>query len=195
MGHSCMPFFPTKWILPLVIYKTKLGVCQFCVGLASEKELTALEKVQRRVPHLAMAEYSWEKSITNMLNELQWPTLKQHYFVTNQNLPWKAVNNQVVVSIPLHIKPVRSQSRGHNHTLVNISARTDNYQYSFFPKTIHCWNLLLPTIVQSDMTDQFRNVLWKEINAGHICVTEPKDSVYRPPLGRLTPHQQPILVY
>ena len=130
-----------------------------------------------------------------MLNELQWPTLKQHHFVTHQNLLWKAANNQVAVSIPLHIKPARSQLRGHNHTFVNISARTDNYKYSFFPKQIHCWNLLPPTIVQSKITDQFTNVLWKEINAGHMCVTEPKDSVNRPPLGSWTPHQQPILVY
>ena len=99
-----------------------------------KKEITTQEKVQRRAAHFVTTEDSREKSVTNMLNELQWPTLKQHHFVTCQNLLWKAVNNQVVVSIPLHIKSARSQSRGHNHTFVNISARTDNYNYSFFPQ-------------------------------------------------------------
>ena len=160
-----------------------------------KKEITVLQKVQRRAAHFVTTEYSREKCITNMLNELQWPTLKQHCFVTHQNLHWKAVNNQVAVSIPPNIKPARSQSRGHNHIFVNISARTDNYKYSFFPKTIHCWNLFLPTIVQSNTTDQFTNCLWKEITAGHICITEPKDFVNRPSLGSWTPHQQPILVY
>ena len=110
-----------------------------------KKEITGLEKVQRRASHFVTAEYSREKGVTNMLSELQWPTLKQCHFVTHQNLLWKAVNNQVAVSIPPHIKPSESQSRGHNHTFINIIARRDNYKYSFFPKTIHCWNLLLPT--------------------------------------------------
>ena len=105
--------------------------------------------MQRRAAHFVTVEYSREKSVTNMLSELQWPTLTQCCFVTCQNLLWKAVNNQVAVSITAHIKPSGNQSRGHNHTFINISARTDNYKYSFFPKTIHCWNLLPPTIVQS----------------------------------------------
>ena len=159
-----------------------------------KKEITALEKVQRRAAHFVTVEYSREKGVTNMLSELQWPTLKQHRFVTCQNLTLKAVNNQVVVSIPPHIKPSGSHSRGHNHTFINISARTDNYKYSIFPKTIHCWNLLPPTIVQSNISDQCANALWK-INAGQICVMEPKDSINKPPLGSWTPHQQPILVY
>ena len=99
-----------------------------------KKEIAAPEKVQRRVVHFVTTQYSREKSLTNMLNEVQWPTLKQCCFVTYLNLLSKAVNNQVPASIPLHIKPDRSQSRGHNHTFVNISARIDNYKYSFFPK-------------------------------------------------------------
>ena len=124
-----------------------------------KKEITTLEKVQRRAACFVTAEYSREKSITNMPSELQWPTLKQCCFVTCQNLLWKTVNNQVAVLIPPHIKPSGSQSRGHNHTFINISARTDNYKYSFFPKTICCWNLLPPTIVQSNTSDQFTNAL------------------------------------
>ena len=99
-----------------------------------KKEITTIEKVQRRAAHFVTAEYSGEKSVTNMLNELQWPTLKQCHFVISQNLLGKAVNNQVAVSVPPHIKPSSSQSMGHNHTFINISTRTDNYKYSFFPK-------------------------------------------------------------
>ena len=182
-----------------------------------KKEITALKKVQRRAAHFVTVEYSREKSVTNMLSELQWPTLKQHNFVTHQNLLWKAVsamthirqirgifditisclicssvismvpfthaaffvvkncmikrgleqkncvikkslqiclmcvmalNNQVAVSIPPHIKPSGSQSRGHNHTFINISARTDNYKYSLFPKTICCVMGLMPPLAE-----------------------------------------------
>ena len=151
--------------------------------------------MQRRAAYFVTSEYSMKKSATNMLNELQWPTLKQCTFVTHQNLLWKAVNNQVAVSTQPHIKPARSQSRGQNHTFVNFSARTANYKYSFFHKTICCWNLFLPTMLQSNTTGQFTNSLWKEINAGHICVIEPNDSVNRPQLGSWNPHQQPILEY
>ena len=68
-----------------------------------KKELIALRKVQRRAAHFVTAEYSREKSVTNMLNELQWPNLKQCCLVTHQNLLWKAVNNQVAASILPHI--------------------------------------------------------------------------------------------
>ena len=175
--------------------RPNLEYANFVWDLHLKKEITTLEKVQRKAAHFVTTDYSREKNVTNMLNELQWPTLKQCHFVTHQNLLWKAVNNQVAMSIPPHIKPSKSQSRGHNHIFINISARIDNYKYSFFPKTICCWNLLPPTIVQSNTTDQFTNSLSKKVHAGHICVREPKESVNRPPLGSWTPHQQLILVY
>ena len=36
-----------------------------------KKEITALKKVQRRAAHFVTAEYNMEKSVTNMLSELQ----------------------------------------------------------------------------------------------------------------------------
>ena len=154
--------------------KTKLGICQFSVESTSEKGNNCPQESAEDSSLLCYCRIQWEKSVTNMLSELQWPTLKQHCFVTCQNLLWKAINNQVAVSIPPHIKPSGSQSRGHNHTFTNICARTVNYKYSFFPKRIHCWNLLLPNIVQSITSDQFTNALWKEINTGQIHVMDQK---------------------
>ncbi len=65
---------------------------------------------------------------------------------------------QIAVHIPDHIHRTTAhvQSRGHHpHTYINVSCKTDSYKYSFYPKTIHCWNLLPENIVMAESTDSF----------------------------------------
>ena len=74
-----------------------------------------------------------------------------------------------------------SQSQSaHPESFVNISARTDSYKYSFFPHTIHCWNLLPADVVESKTANQFKNALWRCITSGSVIVTSPRDSQHRP---------------
>ena len=160
-----------------------------------KKEIASLEKIQRKAARFVTGEYSWEESVTNMLSTLDWPTLNQRRFVARQTTLWKAINKKTAIPVPPYIKPSRTQSRGYSHTLLNVSTRTDSYKYSFFPRTVRCWNLLPPPIVSADTAEKLTDNLWKAINAGHIQITEPKDNVYRPRLGSWTSNQQPTIVY
>ncbi len=101
------------------------------------------EQVQRRGARFVTGRYQRHESVTEMITELKWNTLQQRRFTAKQTMMWKSVNNQIAVHIPDHIHRPTEQSRGHHsHTYINVRSKTDGYKFSFYPRTIRCWNLL-----------------------------------------------------
>ncbi len=143
-----------------------------------------------------MSNYNREDSVTTMLEMLGWQSLSQRRFVDRQTILWKALHDEIAVPIPPYIQQNRSQSRSaHSESFVNIGARTDSYKYSYFPRTVRCWNLLPANVVESNTAHQFKNALWRHIADGSILVTSPKDVQHRPRLGSTSCAQHPIVVY
>jgi hypothetical protein len=113
-----------------------------------------IEMVQRRAARFALNRYHNTSSVTDMLQQLNWPTLAQRRLSTRVCFIYKITHNLVAVPTYPYLTPLPYTSRHCNSlSYTRYTPRTDLFKYSFFPKTIVQWNALpdqivvLPTIV------------------------------------------------
>ena len=77
--------------------------------------------------------YYRTSSVTSMLNNLNWPSLKQRRDVAKVTIFFKVINN--LIAIPHdYLSPASISTRGHNLTFIQLAARTNTYLFSFFPR-------------------------------------------------------------
>ena len=113
-------------------------------------DITKLEAVQRR-----SARYQSTSSVTQMIKDLNWRTLKQWRIDSCLTLMYKITYDLVAIPAADYLIPNTRQSR-HNHQLAyrQIPTLKDYYKFTFFPRTIVHWNALpfyipvLPTVAQ-----------------------------------------------
>ena len=92
-------------------------------------------------------------SITEMLNELNWPSLQERRKQACLILLYKIVNHLLVV--PNRCLPLLNQTATHAHhdqKFNHIQASVNTYLYSFLPRTIPQWNdLCIPNLTSIDL--------------------------------------------
>ena len=142
------------------------------------------------------SDYGRESNVSGMLAELNWDTLQERRFVACQSQLWKTLHGKSAVVRPPQIMvptiPVRGQ---HVYALRNPSTRTDGYKYSFFLRTVRCWNLLPTDVGCAESPEMFQNKLWGEIRLDNIRLTTPRGHSDRPRLGSCGRATEPNMVY
>lgn len=121
----------------------------------SQTLINQLESVQRRAARWIKADYARTSSVTAMLESLNLRRLDLRRIDSRLSLLYKITNNLVAIPIEGFLIPLSRQSR-HTHPLSYrlITATTDYYKFSFFPRAVYHWNGLpahiptLPTIEQ-----------------------------------------------
>ena len=120
------------------------------------KNILSIEKVQRREARWVQSDYHWNRSVTAMLCDLQWPTLSCRREVSRLKTFYNAIYNNSALKIPHYFMTTTYATR-HQHPLhfVTPSVRTIFYKYSFFPKTIRDWNNLPTETIESSSLQLF----------------------------------------
>ncbi|KAI8521408.1 hypothetical protein Bbelb_011620 [Branchiostoma belcheri] len=117
------------------------------------KGIQAVEAVQRRAARVILNDYQRTSSVTQMLNDLQWPLLSERRRKTRLTTFYKLTHNP-------HQQPAQASPRrtrgSHQYKYQPIHARTDAYKYSFFPRTIPQWNALPGPVVMAPTVESFR---------------------------------------
>ena len=112
------------------------------------KDITAIEKIQRRAACWVTSNYDWRNgiSITSTLADLKWPTL----------VFYQSIHQLIALRIPPHFNRTNHFTR-HHHPLhfITPQTNTDNYKYSFFPKTICEWNNLPTSVIELPTLELF----------------------------------------
>ena len=122
----------------------------------TQDNITKLEAVQRRAARFVVNRYHNTSSVTDMLNQLQWPSLQHRRKVARLVMLRKIINNEAVVNKDcIKTAPFR-QRRKHSQQLNLIQCRTAYRQNSFFPKTIRDWNELPETAVTAETLETFK---------------------------------------
>ena len=135
-----------------------------------------LEAIQRRAARFVKRDYDRHSSVSDMLQDLNWPTLQERRYIARSCLFHKAVNGNIAVNIPFYIMtPMQLQGRSQRQ-FINIGANTNTYLYSFFPRTIRCWNIL-PIEYRQLKEETFKRKLQKEIELKNINVVNPKTHI------------------
>jgi hypothetical protein len=101
------------------------------------KDISNLEKVQRKAARYVKQNYSKHSSVTRMIQELGWKNLKDRRKDIRLTMLYKIVNN--IANVPkdeiLIPSDIRNRSE-HGHKFCILAQNTNEYKYSFFPHTI-----------------------------------------------------------
>ena len=124
--------------------------------LHTKERITQIEKVQRRAAHWTVNNFDQQASVTKIIQELGWQTLKQR-----QALPlclfYKIVHGLVAVPLPDYVQYNNRISRYcHSITFRQVHTSRDFYKFSFFPLSIVQWNALPESIACLHSLDAFK---------------------------------------
>ncbi|KAI8490180.1 hypothetical protein Bbelb_319180 [Branchiostoma belcheri] len=121
------------------------------------KGIQAVEAVQRRAARVTLNDYQRTSSVTQMLNDLQWPLLSERRRKARLTTFYKLTHNIIKIPTSNLLKPAQGRTRGsHQYKYQPIHARTDAYKYSFFPRTVPQWNALPGPVVMAPTVEYFR---------------------------------------
>ena len=122
----------------------------------TQTQIDQIEAVQRRAARWAMSDFGRTSSVTEMLYSLKWRRLDLRRIDSRLSLIYKITNELVAIPIEGYLIPLTRESR-HYHPLSYrlITATTDYYKYSFFPRSIVQWNSLPPDIPFLPTLEQF----------------------------------------
>ena len=109
-----------------------------------------LEKVQNRAARFVTGNYNYETgSMTKVLEQLKWESLKQRRKGSRLILFYKGLKGQASIPVDDLKSPLRNTRHQHSKPFQVPYARTDAYRHSFFPETIRDWNALPASTVSS----------------------------------------------
>ena len=125
-----------------------------------KNQVHSIEMIQRRAARWVLNRYHNTSSVTDMLQHLGWQTLQQRRQNAHLVNFYKMSHGLVVVSPSQYSTPINRATRHHHqYNYVQIPAKAQSYQYSFYPRTIVQWNALPLTVVQAGTLDSFRSRL------------------------------------
>lgn len=111
-----------------------------------------LERIQRRAARFVVNDYDRTSSVTEIMKDLHWCSLKNRRTTSRLSILQKARQGHLSLPVDTLLQPPRRLSR-HNHinSYQIISANKDVYKYSYFPQTVKDWNSLpypITTIIE-----------------------------------------------
>ena len=105
-----------------------------------KKDISSLERVQRKAARFCSNNYQPTDSVTGMLRDLGWFSLETRRTIATLNLMYKICHGTVDIDKNSYLRPhsnCRVKTRcSHDYKFFNINATKDVYFYSFFPRTL-----------------------------------------------------------
>ena len=124
----------------------------------TQENQNKIEMVQRRAARFVCNNYRREASVTAMLEELGWRSLKQRRTDQRLIMLYKIVNNLVEVDLSEELIPLTRHSRNSHAKSFRIPYEKKTYlQYSFLPRTIKQWNSLPATLATAPSLNVFKS--------------------------------------
>lgn len=122
-----------------------------------QRNINAVERVQRRAARFVQNQYQQTSSVTALLEQLQWPTLQLRRQQAKIIMLHRIIHN--FVDIPNLLILTGIFTRGHNHRFLQPHCRTKTFQHSFFPSAIRLWNALPQTLALIEEPIPFQQAL------------------------------------
>ena len=131
-----------------------------------KKDISTLERVQRKAARFCLQNFNKTASVTDMLSDLKWDTLETRRKKNRLTLMYKLSHNLVDITTENHLIP-NSEKRTHNshafkYRMPKVSK--DVFKFSFFPRSITEWNLLPADLVNCKSLSNFKLNLGKLVN-------------------------------
>ena len=125
----------------------------------TQKNIQAVESVQRRSARFVTNTYSPYASVTNLLTNLGWKPLSDRRNELRLLMFYKVVHHLVDINADNLLLPQSSThtTRGHDKRFLQQSTRVNAYLHSFFPNTIKLWNSLPHEVVHLTHFTDFKD--------------------------------------
>ena len=124
------------------------------------KDMKSLERIQRQAARFCKGNYSREPgTLTQILSDLGWETLETRRLIHRLSLMYKIRHELIEIPMHQYLTPNTKSYRPHNQKYMKPATRIDAYKYSFFPATIHLWNILPANIVESGSIQSFKTAI------------------------------------
>ena len=108
-----------------------------------QQNIKNIENVQRRAARFVLRRYRNTSSVSNMLLQLQWPSLEYRRKLSRLSMLYKIRHGLSCVDFTEKLQPPPPrQRRGHNQQYSQTNCRTQYQQSAFLPRTIKDWNSL-----------------------------------------------------
>jgi len=118
--------------------------------------------MQRRAARYVCNDYNYESSVAEMINKLNWITLKERRLNIRLCLFYKIVYGLVSIPPEQYLTPInRTRPSRHCNSMAFtiFSPRHDFYKFSFFPQTVIQWNHLPDETVKASTLEAFKKHL------------------------------------
>ena len=144
------------------ITRSRLEYCSSIWDPRLQKDKDTLEKVNRRGVRMVFDKTWRDSSVspTQLMKELKWLPLETRRYHQRMCLMYKISHGLVAVPPTQLVKP-RRNTRGHKFKYQTIGSNSNQYQNSFYPRSIPQWNKLSSDIVEAPSIDSFRARLVK----------------------------------
>ena len=140
----------------VALIRSRLEYCAPVWDPHYAKDINNLERTQRRAARFVSQQYDPRASVTDILNDLKWPPLKDRRRDLRLALMFKIVQGKVAIRADDYFTPADTRTRrSHNFKFRTIRSHTEQHRHSFFVRTIPDWNNLPETVVTADTTATF----------------------------------------
>ena len=125
-----------------------------------------IEKIQRRAARFVISDYqNYELgSVTKLLKDLGWKSLKNRREVDRLCLLKKGLDNNAILPLDELSKPARKTRHMHNRYYTTIYARTNIFKFSFVPRTIRDGRWTMLSSANYCYLRFCRNLLTRDVN-------------------------------
>ena len=122
------------------------------------KDISALERVQRKAARFCSQNYNGYASVTDMIRDLGWTTLETRRRQFRLTLMYKLTHGLIDIDRRKYLIQHSESSKrgGHQFKFRAPYANKDVFKFSFVPKTIADWNYLPEAIVSSISLETFK---------------------------------------
>ena len=141
----------TKELAYKTYVRPKVEYCSVVWDPWQKEQINKIEMIQRRAARYKLNQYSYQRSVSAMLQHLCWPTLQQRRNLASVTMLYKLQHQLVSISNSHYLV----QSR--DHKFLQPFSLTNYHLYSFFPRTIRLWNSLPNQVANSPDLDAFKS--------------------------------------
>lgn len=125
---------------------------------STEKNIKAVENVQRQAARFVKSDYRRRSSVTTMIESLKWETLASRRANAKLIMLYR-IRNKLVDITTTSLTAASTRTRGNAYRYFQTFTRIDAYKHSFFPSTIKSWNKCTQQLVSKQSLDSFRQHL------------------------------------
>ena len=122
-----------------------------------------LEDVQRRAARFVTGRYHNRSSVSNMIDDLGWPSLEQRRKEARLTMLYKLSSGLVYSTTVLQPLQRSSGRTTNSRAYQTLGSRTNARKFSFFPRTIREWNVLPEKTTTSATVDAFKASLRSQV--------------------------------